>query len=163
MPSSTVKRVVVYRFDRQPVEAFVNPASYLSADGIELLTAAGSLQIVSYSESKALCFGTEPVSSDLFRTHTAFERRPKMPGLWVHFIFRDGDQIEGVLSHNLLEWPEAGYLLTPPRASAARQRIFVPRHALTATELRGVIGASTARRNAAAATRRAGAQLTIFD
>jgi hypothetical protein len=40
----------------------------------------------------------------------------------------------------LLEWPEQGYLLIPPKASALRQRVFIPRTAVTEAECRGVVG-----------------------
>lgn len=143
MPSSTAKRVVLYRFDRQPVEGIVNPSGYLLDDHIELITVTGSLQGVRYAEFKALCFISEGGRADLFAEHPLFERRPKVPGLWTRFTFRDGDRLDGILSHNLLEWPSAGYLITPPRAGATRQRVFIPRAALVGTELRGVVGRSS--------------------
>lgn len=144
MANSTAKRVLVYRFDRQPLEAIVNPSSYLAAGHIELITTAGSLQSMALEEVKALCFAVPGAAPDLFTTHNLFERRPKAPGLWARFTFRDGDLLEGMLSPNLLEWPCAGYLIVPPRAGSARQRVFIPRAAITRTELRGVVGAQTA-------------------
>lgn len=119
--------------------------------------------MASYSEVKALCFGTEAASSDLFRIHTAFERRPKLAGLWTKFVFKDGDQLEGILEHNLLDWPAAGFLITPPRASAARQRVFIPRAALASTELKGVIGAVSTQRTRPKAGKADQDQLKIFD
>ncbi len=145
MPSSTAKRVVLYRFDRQPLEGIINPAGYLLAQGIELITTSGSLQLISYREAKALCFVLDYGGADLFSRHQFFERRPRVPGLWTRFTLLDGDQLDGILSHNLLEWPETGYLIAPPRPSASRQRVFLPRDALRGTELRGVVGASTAK------------------
>jgi hypothetical protein len=130
----------VYRFDRPPLDAVVNPAAYLFDKHAELMTMSGVMQTVTYSELKALCFVSEPGVTDLFTRHNLFERRPKVAGLWTRFTFRDGDRLDGILSHNLLDWPEAGYLLTPPRAGATRQRVFVPRPAVTQTELRGVVG-----------------------
>jgi hypothetical protein len=139
--SSTAKRVVLYRFDRQPLEGIVNPAAYLLVDRLELITVSGTIHAVPYGEAKALCFVSEFASADLFQGHKLFERRPRVPGLWTRFTFLDGDQLDGVLSHNLLEWPAQGYLLVPPKASASRQKVFVPRDALRKTELRGVVGA----------------------
>ena len=165
MPASTVKRVVLYRFDRQPLEGIVNPSTYLLDNGLELITLDGNLQIVAYTEVKALCFVSEAGRADLFTEHNLFERRPKVPGLWTRFMFRDGDRLDGILSHNLLDWPERGYFITPPRASPTRQRVFVPRAALVGTELRGVVGrslvASGQRRKKAVNGR--GDQLTMFD
>lgn len=165
MPSSTAKRVVLYRFDRQPAEGIVNPSTYLSDDHIELISLGGNLQRVAYSEMKALCFISESSQPDLFTEHNLFERRPKVPGLWTRFTFRDGDRLDGILSQNLLDWPRAGYLITPPRAGATRQRVFLPRAALAGTELRGVVGRSLV---ASAQRRKKGTvaaanQLTMFD
>lgn len=142
MSSSTAKRVVLYRFDRQPVGAIVNPAAFLLKDSVEFITLDGMLQSAAYEDFKALCFVTDASRFDLFTTHNLFERRPKVAGLWTRFVFRDGDRLDGILSHNLLDWPEAGFFITPPRAGANRQRVFIPRRALSITELRGVVGVS---------------------
>ncbi len=133
---------MLYRFDRLPLEGVVIPASYLATDHLELITTAGTLHTASYEDAKALCFASEPGPDDLFREHNLFERRPKVPGLWTRFTFRDGDRLDGILSRNLLDWPKAGFLITPPRAGVARQRVFIPRAALTGTELLGVVGTS---------------------
>ena len=143
--SSTAKRVILYRFDRQPLEGVVNPAAYLRTNHLELITLDGNLQTAAYQDFKALCFVSETSPADLFTVHSVFERRPKVPGLWTRFTFRDHDQLDGILSHNLLDWPEPGYLVTPPRAGANRQRVFIPRAALLQTDLRGVVGTSGAR------------------
>ena len=147
MPASTVKRVVLYRFDRQPQEAIVAPGSYLQSDHVELITLNGTLLVTSFAELKALCFvfdgSGEGSGADLFTANKLFERRPRAPGLWTRFTFRDGDRLDGILSQNLIEWPEAGYFITPPRAGANRQRVFLPRKALIGTELRGVVGRSS--------------------
>lgn len=164
MSSSTAKRVVLYRFDRQPLEGIVNPAAFLLPHGVELITLAGTLESAEYNEFKALCFVSELIRADLFFEHNLFERRPKMPGLWTRFVFRDGDRLDGILSHNLLDWPEHGYFVTPPRAGANRQRVFIPRAALSGTELRGVVGGSNlapARRSARPS--RTEGQLNMFD
>jgi hypothetical protein len=161
--SSTTKRALLYRFGREALECIVNPSVYLCDSQIEVLTTGGMLYAVSYEEVKAICFFSSLGTPDLFTTHTSFERRPKIPGLWARFTFRDGDRLEGVLPHNLLEWPATGYLITPPRAAATRQRVFLPRTALTATELLGVMGAARVtvpRRQPSESSSR---QLTIFD
>ena len=143
----------------------MSPGSYLLTSGIELITLDGNVQSIPYSGIKAVCFVSEAGESDLFTEHNLFERRPKVAGLWTRFTFRDGDRLDGILSHNLLDWPEAGYLITPPRAGAARQRVFVPRAALVGTELRGVVGTSlvAASQRAKKAVTDRGGQLTMFD
>lgn len=160
MVSSTAKRVVLYRFDREPLEGIVNPAAYLLADRLELITVNGTVHAVPYGEAKALCFVSEFASADLFRDHKFFERRPRTPGLWTRFTFLDGDQLDGILPHNLLEWPAQGYILVPPKPSASRQKVFVPRAALRKTELRGVVGAPA---TALKPAKPAGKQIELFD
>ena len=165
MSSSTAKRVVLYRFDRQPLEGIVNPAAFLLKEGVELITLDGTLQGIAYGDFKALCFVSEAVTPDLFSEHNFFERRPKVPGLWTRFIFRDGDQLDGILPHNLLDWPEPGFFVTPPRAGAHRQRVFIPRAALAGTELRGVVGTSASASAGRKKAKSAGTegQLTMFE
>ncbi|MBV8896349.1 MAG: hypothetical protein JO051_07550 [Acidobacteriaceae bacterium] len=142
MSASTAKRALLYRFDRQPAEVIVSLGTYLLDNALELISPDGMLHRVGFDETKALCFLSETGPADLFSAHPLFERRPKVPGLWTRFTFRDGDLLDGILPHNLLEWPVAGYLITPPRSGAMRQRVFVPRKALIGTELRGVVGRS---------------------
>ncbi|MGI9074432.1 MAG: DUF6982 domain-containing protein [Bryobacteraceae bacterium] len=156
--------MVLYRFDRQPLEGIVNPGAFLLDKGVELITLDGNLQIMPYTEMKALCFISEAGLTDLFREHNLFERRPKVPGLWTRFMFRDGDRLDGILSHNLLDWPQPGYFITPPRAGPTRQRVFLPRAALVGTELRGVVGRSlvAARQRTKKGTPDQGDQLTMF-
>jgi hypothetical protein len=163
--SSTAKRLILYRFDRPPADAVVHSDSYLTALGVELMTRDGNLQIIDYNDVKALCFASEGAPADLFTTQTSFERRPKIPGLWTNFHFRDGDVLQGILPHNLLEWPFQGYLLTPPRASVYRQRVFVPRQAIRETGLLGMVGkpASIIAKSGKTADRDTGRQLSMFD
>jgi hypothetical protein len=140
LAASTSKRVFLYRFDRLPVEGVVNPATFLQDAHVEVITANGNLIGATYNDLKALCFVSDSAHPDLFETHTIFERRPKVPGLWTRFSFRDGSTLDGVLSHDLLEWPDQGYFLIPPYAGTSRQRVFIPRLAITRTELRGLVG-----------------------
>jgi hypothetical protein len=122
------------------MEALVHADTYLKENGVELITRDGNLQVLDYEDVKALCFASEGAPATLFTEETTFERRPKTPGLWTSFRFRDGDILEGILSHDLLSWPTQGYLLTPPRSGTYRQRVFVPRLAVRETVLLGMVG-----------------------
>jgi hypothetical protein len=141
--SSTAKRLILYRFDRPPVEAAVHADAYLQASGVELMLTGGNLQVIDYHSVKALCFASEGAPADLFTSQISFDRRPKTPGLWASFRFRDDDVLEGVLPRNLLEWPTQGYFLTPPRSNAFRQRVFLPHQAIRETALLGLVGKAT--------------------
>jgi len=159
----TAKRVFLYRFDRLPVEGFASGS--LSGGPLEVITQGGSLQPLAPSEVKALCFISEAGKADLFTADPLFQRRPKLPGLWTRFTFRDGEKLDGILPHNLLDWPEEGYLLTPPKASSTRQRVFVPRSALLDAECLGVVGRPTpaATKRPSRGTVAGGEQLPMFD
>ncbi len=154
---------MLYRWERPPVDGLINPASYLDSDRIEWITLDGRLQLSTLEECKALCFVSEAGRTDLFTTHNLFERRPRVPGLWTRFAFRDGSLLEGVLPHNLLDWPAAGYLAIPPQARANRQRVFIPRSALTGTELRGVIGGGGPDARKKESVPPTGRQISMFD
>ena len=145
------------------MEGFVNPTAYLRDHDLEVMTLAGAVQISPYLDVKALCFASERSANDLFTAHNLFERRPKVPGLWTRFTFRDGGQLDGILSHNLLEWPNPGFFLTPPRASATRQRVFVPREAVNRTEILGVVGASALRTTKTGKRKVEEGQLKMFE
>ena len=139
MAASTVKKVVVRRFDREPLRGVVSPSSYLRPDGLELLTMEGMVSVVPYSEVKAVCF-VKDFDADPPSDRKVFNTRPKMDGLWVRMRFRDGDEMEGILSNNLLQVDPFGYTVTPPDPSSNNQRLFVPRLALVEMAVLGVVG-----------------------
>ena len=56
MASSTSKKVVVQRFEREPLPGFVNPSTWLTPDGVELLTVAGAVSIVPYRDVRIVFF-----------------------------------------------------------------------------------------------------------
>jgi hypothetical protein len=136
--SSTVKKVVVHRFDRENLIGFVNPFSYLQPQTIELLTPAGALLTLSYSDVKSVCFvrdfeaGEEP--------RKIFLTRPKLAGLWIRMVFRDLEVLDGILPNDLLAWEIAGFTVTPPEPDSNNQRVFVPREALKSIQVLGVVG-----------------------
>ena len=82
------------------------------------------------AETKLVCFVRDFDAGETWREHRAFATRPKSPGLWVRFRFRDGDSLEGMLPNNLLQIEAAGFSSIPPDPSFQNQRIFVPRAAL---------------------------------
>lgn len=157
--------MILYRFDRQPLEGFSGGNRFSSADEIEFISLEGKVQRYLYSEVKAICFLAESGPATLFSEHSIYDRRPKLPGLWTRFFFRDGDVLDGLLSHNLAEWPEAGFSATPPHSGSLRQRVFIPRAAILGTELRGIIGKSarTASSRPEVTRNIANEQLGIFD
>lgn len=164
MAGSTNKKVLVARFDKAPLQGFVQFPEGVTGEQLDLLTPAGAVISLPLAEVKLVSFlrdfeaGETPTES--WKKQRAFSNRPKTAGLWVRLRLRDGDSIEGLLPNNLLTMEPGGVTVTPPDPTFQNQRIFVPRPALTAVEVLGVIG-SPLRRAAKAADK--GDQLKMFD
>ncbi len=94
--------------------------------------------LLPYDEVMSVCFvkdfEAEAEPSRIFMT------RPKLEGLWVRMLFRDGEILDGILPNNLLAWEIAGFTVTPPEPDANNQRVFVPRSALKSIQVLGVVG-----------------------
>ncbi|MBI4889223.1 MAG: hypothetical protein HY821_01280 [Acidobacteria bacterium] len=151
MSSSTVKRVVIERFDRELLRGFVKPQHYLLAEGLELMSPDGSVAIVPLDQIKAVSFVRDPDGDGVLSERRSFLARPKVAGLWVEARFRDGDAMEGVMPNNLLQVEHSGYSLSPPETGGNAQRVFVPRKALADLQVLGVVGTRKKRPAAAVA------------
>jgi len=138
--SSTNKKVVVVRFDREPLAGVANPGSFTDSGSVEILTATGNLVKAALEEVKAVCFVKELPAPDAWKPNRFFAVRPKTGGLWLRFRFKDQDALDGVLPNNLLALETTGFTVVPPDPSFLNQRIFVPRAALLEAQVMGVIG-----------------------
>jgi len=145
---STNKKVLLARFDREPVEGFVQASAGFEGDAIEVLTPSGTLLRIPVSETKAVCFVRDFEAGETWREHRTFLARPKMPGIWVRLLFRDGDSLEGMLPNNMLLVEPAGFSIIPPDPTFQNQRIFIPRPALREVQVLGVVGSPLRRRDA---------------
>jgi hypothetical protein len=154
---------LVARFDRAPVQGFIQTPGGLQADGLELLTPDGTLVRIPYSETKAVCFVRDFETAETWKQHRSFAARPKSSGLWIELRFRDGDTLEGLIPNNLLQIEAAGYSLIPPDPTFQNQRVFVPREALESVQVLGVIGSPLRRRAKDAAAKDKDNQLEMFD
>jgi len=143
--ASTSKKVVVHRFDRQPLAGYVNPASYLLDGGIELLSQEGTLLQAPYEEVKVVCFVRDFEGPGPSAEKRLFTSRPKTEGLWVRLRFRDGEFLDGLLANNLLQVEARGFTLIPPDPSSNNPRLFIPRTALTDLRVISVVGGSSRR------------------
>ena len=162
MASSTNKKALVARFERESVAGFVQAPGGLGADAVELLTPSGSLVRLPYSEVKAVCFVRDFEGGDTWRQHRSFAARPKTPGLWVKLVFRDHDTTEGLLANNLMLVEPAGFYCIPPDPTFQNQRLFVPRQALREVHVLGVIGSSLRRKRSAKPAPAESGQLEMF-
>jgi hypothetical protein len=140
---STTKKTQIRRFDRETLHGYVNPHGYLHADGVEFLTPEGSMILLPYREVKSVIFVRDFESNS--EAAKIFQSRPKMDGLWVRMIFRDGDVMDGILPNNLVQWERQGYSITPPEPYSNNQKLFVPREALSSMSVLGVVGSPLTR------------------
>ena len=149
MATSTTKKAVIRRFQRESLAGYVNPLSYLQPTGVELLSAEGQVVNVPYAEIKTVSFVRDfDAAPEVERP--VFLNRPKMEGLWMRFTFRDGEVMEGIMPNNLLPVEPYGFSVIPPHPYSAQQRVFLPRQALRAVEVLGVVGSPLKRRKHAA-------------
>jgi hypothetical protein len=135
----TNKKVQIARFDRPALEGFAQLPEGLTAEGVEILSVSGSVTRVPLAEVRAVCFVREFGSGETWQKQRAFLSRPKANGLWVRVRFRDGELLEGIMRNNLVADP-AGFALVPPDPTFQNQHVWVPREAVTAVEVLGVIG-----------------------
>ncbi len=140
MNVSTSKKVVIRRFDREPLAGVVNPQTYLARGGIELLSREGTALKVPYEEVKSVDFVRDFEDRQAPPERRVFNARPKTEGLWVRMRFRDGELMDGLLANNLLGLEHYGFTIVPPNPSSRSQRIFVPRAALSEFLVLGVVG-----------------------
>ena len=152
--------MLVSRFDREPLAGFVNPQSYLQAEGLELLSQGGAVSVVPYAEVKLVCFVRDFQQGEPRKELRLFTTRPKMEGLWVRMRFRDGDVMDGMLSNNLLQMDSYGLSVVPPDPGFQNQRVFVPKAALSTVQVLGVVGSPLRIRKPKPAAKE---QLEMFD
>ena len=159
MVSSTTKKAVIRRFQKEPLAGYLNPASYLQPAGVDLLSAQGNVSTVPYEEIKTISFvrdfeGGGEAGRQVFNT------RPKMEGLWVSLQFRDGDAMEGIMPNNLLRLEPYGFTVIPPDPYSNQQRVFIPRAAVESVEVLGVVGSPLKKRKSKPVPKE---QIGLFD
>jgi hypothetical protein len=143
----------------ETLSGYINPLSYLQSTGVEVLSEEGNLAVIPYEEIRTISFvrnfeGGGESDRQIFFT------RPKMEGLWVSFRFRDGEILQGVMPNNLLQVEPHGFTVIPPDSFGNVQRVFVPRTAVEAVEVLGVVGSPLNRRKTKAAPKD---QIGLFD
>ena len=138
-PASTHKKVVVRTLAREDVRGYLNPAQLGRAESIDLLTPDGNHQAILLKDVRSIFFVRE--FTDRFEPdRKVFNSRPKLDGLWVRLKFRDQEEVEGIVTNDLLELLDRGVQITPPDLHGQTLRIFVPRTALAEMTVLGVVG-----------------------
>ena len=140
LSSTANKKVFVTRFERESVHGYVQMPEGFSTHKLNLLSPAGTLSEIPYTEIKVVSFVRDFDAGETWRTHRSFASRPKTPGLWMRFSFRDGDITEAILPNNLALLDSTGFFVIPPDPSYQNQRLFLPREALSEARVLGVVG-----------------------
>jgi Family of unknown function (DUF6982) len=132
---------VVLFADRKTLAGFLSPAALGRADTIELLTVDGEQTAVPLEQIKSIFF-VRDFTENYAPERKSFLSRPKIEGLWVRLDFSDGDQLEGIVPNDLLGLLDHGVQITPPDLHGNTLRMFIPRSALRAVTVLGVVGAA---------------------
>ena len=159
MPASTTKKALIRRYERETLAGYVNPASFLQPEGVELLSDQGHASIVPYSEIKLVAFVRE-FEGAAEPQRLVFQTRPKMAGLWVSLRFRDGGVLEGIIPNDLMLLEATGFTVIPPDSFGNQQRVWAPRGSLVALEVLGVVGSPLQKRKPKPAAKE---QIGLFD
>src|SRR5512143_2725095 len=142
--SSTHKKVIVRKMDRDSVNGFVSTGSFITAGKLEILNTAGNVVLIDLKEVKGVYFVREFGDSETLARKT-FTSRPRTEGLWVRVRFRDNETLEGLMPNDLTQITAEGFFVNPPDTRANTQRIFIPRTALAEMTVLAVIGSRTKR------------------
>ena len=145
MTSSTHKKVIVRKMDRDAIQGYVAPASFVVDGKLELMNTTGKVVVIDLSDIKGVYFVREFADVDASVRKT-FVARPRTQGLWVRLKFKDNDLMEGLMPNDLAHLSSDGFLINPPDSRGNLQRIFVPKSALAELTVLGVIGGPAARR-----------------
>jgi len=146
MPS-THKKVIVRKLDRDAVQGYLAPASFVTEGKLELLNTAGKMVLIDLSDIKGVYFVREFNDAEGLSRKT-FAGRPRSEGLWERLKFRDNDLLEGMMPNDLSQLVAEGFFINPPDTRGNTQRIFVPKIALESLTVLAVIGGPQSRRKA---------------
>lgn len=158
---STHKKVVIRKLDKGLIKGYLNPVNYLGAGVVEVLDHQGRLVGVPLNELKGVFFVRDFKGNPRRLERKFFQSRPKHSGLWVRMTFQDKEVLEGIIPNNLLDLDPRGFLVTPPDVYSNNLKMFIPRGALVAIDVLGVISNAGTRRNSPRAreSRRASAPI----
>jgi hypothetical protein len=142
---STRKRVVIRKLDKGLIKGFIDPGADLSPE-FDVLDRNGHVIHIPLTEVKGIFFVRDFEGNPERAERKVFRSRPRLAGLWVRMTFKDSEVLEAILSSNLLEFDPLGFFVIPPDVYSNNLKIFIPRTALTAMEVLGVISDGVVKR-----------------
>jgi len=145
LKSSTHKKVIVRKMDRDAMQGYVAPGNFVVEGKLELMNTAGKVVLIELTDVKGMYFVREFADFEASARKT-FATRPRTEGLWVRLKFKDNDMMEGLMPNDLTQVASYGFLINPPDSRGNLQRIFVPKTALSEVTVLGVIGGPATRR-----------------
>lgn len=137
--SSTRKKVVIRKLDKDLVKGYLDPEAFLTPGGVEMLDLEGRLLNVPLEQIKGVYFVRDFEGHRERSERKVFLSRPRMNGLWVRMTFKDAEVLDGLISENLLAHESHGYFVSLPDVYSNNLKIYIPRSALSGLEVLGVI------------------------
>lgn len=155
--ASAHKPVIVRKFSRDWCAGYANAAFGLDAPDLEILDLHGKLLRIGWEQVKWVCYvrelpppgETASLANPERLLHKRFSARPRTAGVWLRLTLADGEELEGIAANDRSLVDGAGLMLTPPDTRSNTQRIYVPRQAIQALQVEGVIGTVSRKRAAA--------------
>lgn len=151
--TSARKPVIVRKFSRDWCAGYASSAFGQDAAELEILDLTGKVLRIAWEQVKWVCYvrdlagagegGSQGNPERLVQKR--FSVRPRTAGLWLHLMLTDGDELEGIAANDRSLLEGAGVMLTPPDTRSNTQRIYVPRMAIQAFEVIGLIGTARKR------------------
>jgi hypothetical protein len=151
------KPVIVRKFSRDWCAGYAGSTFGQDAAELEILDPTGKVLRMAWEQVKWVCYVRDFPAGDSANPerllHKRFSIRPRTAGLWLRMTLTDGEELEGLAANDRSLLEGAGLLLTPPDTRSNTQRIYVPRLAIQALEVLGLIGIPGRRRDSAAGSR----------
>jgi hypothetical protein len=149
--ASQRKPVIVRKFSRDWCAGYAGLSFGQDTPELEVLDLTGKVLRIAWEQVKWVCYVRDfPAPSSGGETanperllHKRFSTRPRTAGVWLRMTLSDGEELEGLAANDRTLLEGAGLLLTPPDTRSSTQRIYIPRAAIQALEVVGLIGAGT--------------------
>lgn len=137
--SSTRKKVVIRKLDKELIKGYLDPEAFLTPLGVELLDLEGRLLNLPLDQIKGVYFVRDFDGHSDRTERKVFLSRPRMNGLWVRMTFKDAEILDGLISQDLLSHDALGYHVTLPDVYSNNLKIYIPRSALVGMQVLDVI------------------------